>query len=80
MAIMIMMMVNRVKMMMMMMMHTERFATAGAYQRPLLALNAFPRTFLIIAQDHRADDADDHDHDHDHDDDGDDDDDATSRV
>jgi len=24
----------------------ERFATAGAYQRPLLALNAFPQTFL----------------------------------
>ena len=80
MSIMIMMMVNRVKMMMMkmMMMHTERFATAGAYQRPFLALNTFPRTFLIIAQDHRADDADDAD-DHDHDDNGDDDD-ATSRV
>ena len=62
----------------MMMMHTERFATAGAYQRPLLALNAFPRTFLIIAQDHHADDADHH-ADHDHYDDGDDDD-ATSRV
>ena len=62
----------------MMMMHTERFATAGAYQRPFLALNTFPRTFLIIVHDHHADDADDHDNDHD--DDGADDDDGTSIV